>query len=644
MAKEFLDRDISWMSWNDRVLDESTRKRNRTGERVNFLGIAGNNLAEWFRVRYPARLEEDSGGLKSVIAAVGKHYKRIMTTYREFNRRERLVRRVKDLSDGDRRWARDHFRHNIYPTLLPVTADKTRAGNIRSGMYVLALGEREDGEVLAYVEIPASLGRFVRVPGRRCVVAVEDLVRENLETVFRGMKILKSCPFTVLRSAEVYAQTDRNLGPYEAVAETLRERERSWITALEIGSDSGRCARAIQKLVNTTENTFTLVASLIRIGDLTSLPKDILRESELPRRCKIQSTWPPDLSVFDIIHRRDRLCFHPYESYDESVVRFVEEAAVDRRVRSIRITLYRVSDNSRIVDALLRAADAGKLVVVLVELKARFDEKHNMHVSSVLREGGVRIIYTRPDIKTHAKLCLVTREEKKGLRVYAHVGTGNYSESNSRLYTDYSFFTDRSGITGDLVKFFNILTSDQDNFRSRQVLYAPHNLKKAIVEEIERQGKRGRKGRIIVKCNALTDPGVAGKLLAAAENGCAVTLIVRSACIIQPGGNIDVCSIVGRELEHSRILVFGRDKPDIFIGSSDLMTRNLDRRNELLVRMDDPDIRRRILGHIELYLRDTENRRIIGKNYKYEEPGGGGKSLDCHREFEREAKRLSAEG
>ena len=319
---------------------------------------------------------------------------------------------------------------------------------------------------------------------------------------------------------------------------------------------------------------------------------------------------------------------------------------------SIRICLYRVSSRSEIIDALLKAADTGKLVTVLVELKARFDEKHNMQISNILRKGGIRIIYTKADIKTHAKVCLVTRMEKKGLRIYSHIGTGNYSESNSKLYTDYSYFSADRELGEELTQFFNILTSDQGDFKSHRVWYAPYNMKSEILDAIEGQIKRAKKGKkaeITVKCNALTDESVANKLIEAARDGVKLRLIVRSACIIQPQKNIEIYSIVGTYLEHSRVYIFGpRNSKDctVLIGSADLMYRNLSRRNELLIKVEQEDLKKRILNHIDLYLHDTVNRRRILPNYKYEDvkPDKKEDPLDCQAEFRKEAKKLSIEG
>lgn len=645
----FLNRDLSTLSFNLRVSDEAAKSSNKFGERVLFHGITFSNLDEFLQVRYPAVVELSTDSeIQEVATAVRKHYQTLSSRFIKFNKDRRIIKRVENLGKSARRWADKYFNQNVFPALLPITVDRARQANVRAGLYLLVVTDSDDEESVGYVEIPDCLDRFIQVPGKPYVIAIEDLVQSHIRDIIRGRKILRVCPFTILRSAEVYIQPDRYLDPYELIQETLHEREKSWITKLEIGSRNKGIVKTLRKLVPIDENTIVFTSDLIRLSDLKKIPSEIYRDNEKPRKQKIYQTFP-DTGIFDYIKKEDRICFHPYESYDGSVVRFIEEAANDPAVASIRISLYRVSDHSRIIDALLKAADSGKLVVVLVELKARFDEKHNMLLSTIMKEGGIRIVYTKPDIKTHAKLCLVTRMEKRGLRVYSHIGTGNYSESNSKLYTDYSYFTADQQIGHELTKFFNLLTADQDNFKSRHIIYAPYNLKSTIVDEINHQmklAKDKKSGKIVIKCNALTDEGIAERLVEAAKAGVRITLIIRSACIIRPMKNIQIFSVVGQQLEHSRIVVFGTGKHrKVYIGSSDMMTRNLSRRNELMILVEQKNLKARILNHLEMYLKDTVNRRMIQDQYQYTDmrPKKGERPYDCQEAFRREAKKLVIE-
>lgn len=648
--KELLNRDISFLSFNRRVCDEAAKKRHTLGDQVMFHGITFSNLNEFLMVRYPATVETESDEqIKEIVRAIGKHYTMLADKFRSFNKEHKIIRSMKSLSKDERKWADSYFKKSVFPALLPITVDKARKPNIHAGMYILVITEKDDEESVGYIEVPNMLDRFIQIPDKQGVIAIEDLVQENLKSIIHGCKIIRSCPFSILRSAEVYSQPDRHMDPYDLIKEVLLQREESWITQLEIGSDKKECIKTIRKLLPISPNTIIFATERIRLSDLKKIPSGIYKTGNFPRKLKIYNTFPTE-SIFEYIKRKDRLCFHPYESYEDSVVRFLEEAASDPSVVSIRICLYRVSNRSRIIDALLKAADSGKLVIVLVELKARFDEKHNMQVANILREGGIRIVYTKPDIKTHAKVCLITRKEKKGIRIYSHIGTGNYSESNSKLYTDYSYFTADQEIGSDLTQFFNLLTSDQGDFKSNKIVYAPYNLKSEIVDNINKQiklAKHGKTAKITIKCNAITDEGVAKKLIEAASAGVKITLIVRSACVIQPQKNIEIYSIVGSQLEHSRVYTFGSGKDQkVYIGSADLMTRNLSRRNELMILVEPKDIKERIINHIKMYLHDTCNRRKILPDYKYEDikPDKDKKPYNCQDEFRREAKRLAIEG
>lgn len=651
MSKEplpYLSRDIAWLSFNRRVSDEMY-KNIPLGDKVLFQGITYSNLDEFMMVRYPASTEYSTDTeLADLIRAISEHYTEITSRFRKFNKSKKLIRPISSLNKDDKKWVDKYFEENVYPSLQAITFDRTKNLNLHSGIYVLVMYERNDEPMSGYIEIPHGISRFVTIPNKKFVVTVEDMIRENIKRIFLNSRNYTVTPFVIARSAEVYVQSDRYTDPFQLISETLREREKSWITYLEVGSDKRCVHKLLRKVLPLHQNTITFTSDLVRLQDLKSFPTDVYDVEQLPRKFEPVDTFPTT-GIFSYIRKHDRLCYHPYESYRASMVRFLEEASVDPDVVSIKISLYRVSDNSRIIDALLKAADKGKLVTVLVELKARFDEHHNMEISNILREGGVRIVYTKPDIKTHAKVCLVTRKEKKGLRIYSQIGTGNYSESNAKQYSDYSYFSADQELGRDLTQFFNLLTSDQGTFKSKKIIYAPYNMREEITERINEQIKRAKNkksARIIIKCNALTDDKIADKLVEAAVAGVKVTLIIRSACIIQPQKNIKMRSIVGRFLEHSRVFVFGSGKDvKVYIGSADAMRRNLSMRNELLLLVEKQDIRDRILKHINMYLKDTVNCRKILPGYKYEDVSRkkkkGKKQYNSHSEFIKEAKKLA---
>lgn len=646
MGTKYLNRDVSWLSFNLRVSDEAKHDW-PLQDKVLFHGITWSNLDEFLQVRYPIELETISDvDLQEFLDAVTNHYLTLSKRFKKFNDKYQIIRKVKDLKKSQLEWAEKIFRRDVFPALQPITIDKSRQINPRAGTYVLFRTEYEEDEYVNYVELPSGISRFIPVPNERYAIDVLDLLQYFKSSIFKDRKFLGSVCFSISRSAEVYAQNDLYSDPYELIQRTLRERARAWITKLEVGSNKKSDIKLIRSLLPITSNTITFASDYVKLSDLKSISSSIYEEKERSKKREPYDTWPAG-SVFDYIRKEDRLAFHPYESYQTTMVRFLEEASVDPDVVSIKISLYRVSDNSRIIAALLKAADKGKNVTVLIELKARFDEHHNMEISKTLREGGVRLVYTDPNMKTHAKLCLVTRKEKKGLRIYAQVGTGNYSESNSKQYTDYSYFTANQEVCFDLTRFFNLLTSNQGTFKSRHIVYAPHNMREILSDNIDEQiklAKKGKKARIICKCNTMADDKMADKLYEAAKAGVKVTMIIRGACIMQPTKNIKIYSIIDQKLEHSRVYVFGYGKNcKVEIGSADLMYRNLSRRNELLIQVDTPELKKRLLKHMEIYLKDNTNRRVILPKYKYEElkPSKKESAFNAQEAFWKEAKRMA---
>lgn len=644
---KYLNRDISWLAFNQRVSDE-TQKNIPLSSRVLFHGITFSNLDEFMMVRYPASLE--STDTESFVDAVSKHYTMLTKRFRKFNKEHDLIRKVKDLKSESRSWLDKKFKDDIFPALQPITIDKSRPINPRAGIYLLVITEDKstDEEFVNYIELPRMLNRFIAIPEKHYCVTIEDLIQENLKQIFKDRKIVNSYAFSILRSAEVYVQSHKHqhLDPYELINATLHEREKAWITMLEVGTTDRKEVKRIRNLIPLTANSLIFASDRVRLSDLKKMPSSIYTPKDIPKKRVPYNTFP-NTSIFDYIRKEDRLTFHPFESYETTMVRFLDEASTDPGVVSIKISLYRVSDNSDIIQALLRAADKGKSVTVLVELKARFDEHHNMEISDILREGGVRLVYTAPNMKTHAKVCLVTRKEKKGLRIYSQIGTGNYSETNAKMYTDYSYFTANQEIGLDLTKFFNQICSDQGNFKSRKIVYAPYNMREVITENINdeiKKAKHGKKASIICKCNTFADTDIADQLVKAAKAGVKVTLIIRGACILPPTKNLKIYSIIGEHLEHSRIYCFGSGKSaKIYIGSADMMHRNLSLRNELLILIEQNNIRQRLLKHLEYYIRDNTNRRIIKDNYEYKdvEPGKDDKKFTAQEAFWKEAKKLA---
>lgn len=648
---KLLNRDISWISFNQRCLDETDRKNIPLGERAMFFGIVASNLTEFMQVRYPIEILLEMDDIDDFKDAIASFYQKMIKRWHKFNKNFQLVVPVDELKKSSAKWVEQTFKTEVFPILQPMNVDKSKSLNLHPGTYLLVRTRKSksDSEKMQYIEIPKGLDRYIAVPGKKFCVSVIDLIQDNLNFMFKDRKIVSSFPFTILRSAQVFDQIDREQDAYTQIVKTLKERERSWITALEVGSTEKSDIKLLRNLLPLRNDSIIFASKEIGLSALKSLPSEIYSDKDKCRKFKPVKTFPKT-SIFDYIKSKDRIAFHPYESYDQTMVRFLQEAAADPNVVSIKISLYRVANNSKIVDALLKAADKGKTVTVLVELKARFDEHHNIEIATILREGGVRIAFTNPDIKTHAKLCLVTRKEKKGLRTYAQIGTGNYSESNAKQYTDYSYFTADQDMCFDLTRFFDLMTSDQGVFKSRKVIYAPYNMKDTIKEEIKTEVKRaksGKDGYIFIKCNGFTDIEIAEAILDAGKAGVKITMLVRGACVIEPTKNIKIYSLVGRFLEHSRVYQFGTGKnARIYIGSADLMGRNLNRRHELLILVENQEIRERLMNHLKVYMKDNTNLRKILPGYKYEmvdQPEKKKNQFSAQDWFVNEAKEMGLE-
>ena len=646
---EILNRDYSWLKFNERVLEETTRTSYPLQECVIYHGIVHSNLDEFLQTRYPATSDMyDEDGLKAFIKTIQEHYHLLERGWEECNNIHELMLSSLDMGTDNRNWVKNYFRKNIYPTLQPVTLSNAKVLDPRTTITIFVVtSDDKDRTYLNYVEIPHMLPRFIITPDGKHVVPIEVFVTSNLEYLFKGVKIDSYCTFRILRSAEVYVQSDSYRDQYEMIELTLKEREKSWITMLEVAGNNKQI-EMLKALIPVTDNTIILkVSSLSTVGlaALKKIPSSIFSTKAQARTYEPSNPFPNDKKIMDYIKEADRLVFHPFESYRDTFVRFIEEAADNEDVISIKITLYRVADKSRIIDALIRAAENGKQVTVLVELKARFDEGHNIKISRILREAGVRLVYGSPDLKTHAKLCLVTAIQGNKTVIYSHIGTGNYNESNAKQYTDYSYFTADKQTGYDLTRFFNLLTSTQEKFKSKKIFYAPYNLRDEIIEQIENQiklAKANKPARIIFKCNSLTDDKVSKALTDAANAGVEVTLIIRGACVIPYQENINVYSIVGRFLEHSRIYLFGKGKNEsIYIVSNDIMYRNLNRRNELMLKVEPKELKDRIKSHLKLYMTDTENRRTRIGDYDYfwEQDTAFVKRVDCQQQFIREASK-----
>ena len=644
---KYLDRDISWLSFNRRVSDE-TEKKIPLQSKILFHGITHSNLNEFLMVRYPSMFEyADNDTISLFQKKVLDHYNELHGRFNKFQSKHKkdLFPTYSKLSKTEKRHVKSVFNEKIYAGLQVIGCDLSQRIYLHGGMYIFFAYRINNTDRYSYTEIPSYIPRFIPTGIGTRVVPIEDVIKSQADKLIVGATDIKVVPFAIARSAEVYLQNAKYRDPYKMIQDTLKEREKSWITYVEIRSCNSNIERTLMNILPTEERTLILRSNIINLMDLKRFPGDGFTGDDRSKKYEPIVTFP-NTGIFDYIEKSDRIAYHPYESYQSSMVRFLEEAANDPKTVSIKISLYRVSDNSRIIDALLKAADKGKQVVVLIELKARFDEHHNMEISNILREGGVRIVYTKPDIKTHAKVCLVARKIDGKIKIYSQVGTGNYSESNAKQYSDYSYFSARQDLGKDLNKFFNLITSEQGTFKSDRIIYAPYNMRDELMYQIERQMKfagKGKRARIIAKCNSLTDDKMADKLIAAANAGVKVILIVRGACVLEPQKNIKIYSIVGTFLEHSRVYLFGYgSRSVVYLGSADLMYRSFNKRFELLMKVENHKLKNRLIKHLQMYLKDNTNRRVILPNYQYRDiKHKKSKRYSCQEEFYEEAKGLA---
>jgi polyphosphate kinase len=619
----YFDREESWLRFNQRVLELAEDESLPLLERVRFLAIFASNLDEFFMVRVAGRVRRMATGLP-VEAITGLPTDQILEhtldTARELSLRHaeyfngRIVPalaeagieilRWKELSAGEQESLHQLFRDRIYPVLTPLVVDPAHPFPYISGLSlslaVMVADPRTGVTMFARVKVPPLLPRFLTV-GQYRFVPLEDVIAAHLGELFVGLDVLEQHVFRVTRTRELEVDEDVTEDLMQSLERELLRRRFEPAVRLEV--EESISAEVLEKLVTELgieRSALYHLPAPLDLSGLNAIADLDLRKLKYPGFVPSESALPQDTSIFSTLRKRDVLVHHPYDSFASTVERLTVEAAADPRVLAIKQTLYRTSDTSSIVEALIDAAEAGKQVVVVVELKARFDERANILWARKLEESGCHVVYGFVDLKTHCKIALVVREESDGtLRRYCHIGTGNYNPSTARLYEDFGLLTADSAVGGDATDLFNHLTGYSLKSSYNRFLVAPEALRPGLLERIEEQTARrlaGKPARIQLKCNAIVDEAVIDALYRASRAGVPVDLWVRGICAVRPGvpglsETIRVRSILGRFLEHSRIYVFGDGDGDgeAWIGSADLMHRNLDRRVELLVRVTDAD-------------------------------------------------------
>lgn len=665
--KVFYNRELSWIQFNRRVLEEALDKNHPLLERVKFLSIFSNNLDEFVMIRLSGlwrqaaagALERPPDGLspKEQIAGIRSDLlpllKEATSCWKdhllpELKSEGIIINRMDELSPEQRKVARETFIRDIFPIVTPMAFDVSHPFPFISSLSLnlaVIINDTKRGRLFSRVKVPRSPGqRFVRLTGpgdtgghEHRYVLLEDLIADNLDLLYPGMDVVASYPFRVTRDADFEIEEDEASDLLSTIEESVEHRRIGRPVRLEVDCSIPEWIREMlaSKLNLNPEqvDTSTGPLGMADLMELAGINRPELKDT--PFLPSVPEGLNSEKTIFRSIRKRDYLLYHPYDSFIP-VVSFIRQAARDPDVLAIKQTLYRVGQNSPIVEALMEAREQGKQVTVLVELKARFDEENNIIWARALERAGVHVVYGLIGLKVHAKLCMVVRRESSGLVTYTHLGTGNYNAQTARVYTDLGIFTADPAVGADAADLFNALTgySAKTEYRTLLVSHGKMGrMREDLIARIEREIRIHReygKGYIAFKCNSLVDPALIAALYRASREGVAIHLQVRGICCLRPGipgfsDTITVSSIVGRFLEHTRIYYFrNAGEEEVLIGSADLMPRNLDGRVEILYPIRDPAIRDAVIKTIlQVHLKDTVKMRLMNKDgtYRRVEPG-----------------------
>lgn len=652
----YFNRELSWLKFDDRVLGEAMDSDNLLLERLKFLSITASNLDEFFMIRV-ASLKDmvNAGYTKTDIAGMTakeqlghidkETHQLVLRQYSTYNQ---LISQLKNegieildkkssLTKQQSDYIEMYFTENVYPVLTPMAVDSSRPfplirnKSLNIGAIVHKKGDLDKTIEFATVQVPAVLDRIVIVPGddnRKCIILLEDIIEKFIDRLFLNYDIVSTCQFRIMRNADLTIDEEEAADLLKEIEKQIKKRQWGEVIRLEINGNCDPALVAILKneLFIKEEDTYYIDGPL----DLTFLMKlyglDGFDYLKLTKHVPVPVADIKDSgSIFEAIKARDILMHHPYESF-EPVVDFIKQASTDPDVLAIKQTLYRVSGNSPIIAALATAADNGKQVTVLVELKARFDEENNIVWARKLEHAGCHVIYGLVGLKTHSKITLVVRREEDGIRRYVHLGTGNYNDATAKLYTDIGLFTCKKSYGEDATAVFNMLSGYSEPKAWNKLSLAPLWLKGRFLELIngeKNNARLGKNARIIAKVNSICDPDIIAALYDASIAGVKIELIVRGICCLKTGipgvsENITVRSIVGNFLEHSRIFYFENDgDPLIFCGSADWMPRNLERRVEILFPIEDSRLKKKIIHILDCELADNVKAHIMNSSGEY---------------------------
>lgn len=670
----YSNRELSWVMFDKRVLSEATDQDNPLFERLKFLGISASNLDEFFMVRvaslkdmvHAGYSKPDIAGMTPTeqLGALSRvTHELVEQQYAIYNRQilpglaengVRVIERHEDLTEKEAAFVDSYYEENVYPVLTPMAVDSSRPFPLirNKSLNLGALVMKKDGDEsleFATVQVPSVLDRLVEIPAKdaqtKTVILLEEVIERNIHKLFMNYDIVSSCPFRIMRNADLTIEEDEAEDLLKEIERQLKRRQ--WGQAIRLEVEEGideRLLKIIEEELRVSDEEIYRIAGPL---DLTFLMKmyglsgyEHLKEKRYARPCPV-----PELSgeydIFEKIREKDILLFHPYESFTP-VVDFIRQASRDRDVLAIKQTLYRVSGNSPIIAALAQAAENGKQVSVLVELKARFDEENNIVWAKMLEKAGCHVIYGLLGLKTHSKITLVVRREEDGIRRYVHLGTGNYNDATAKLYTDVGLFTAAPSIGEDATAVFNMLSGYSEPPGWNKLSLAPLWLKDKFLFLIGREKENalaGRGGHIIAKVNSLCDKDVIEALYEAGAAGVRIELIVRGICCLKTGlpgigDNITVRSIVGNFLEHSRIFYFENNgKPEYYCASADWMPRNLERRVEIMFPVDKPELQRKLMSILQTQLEDNVKAHILTAEGVYEKAPREAGAVNSQLEF-----------
>jgi polyphosphate kinase len=655
----FINRELSWLEFNDRVLAEARNATLPIHERLKFLSIVSGNLDEFFMVRVAGLKQQASGGVaelpadgmlpqEQLIAISERAHQMVTEQYRVWNRELvpllsanglNLLSRD-NLTAEQKAAARQAFQSQVFPALTPLAVDPghpfphLRNKSLNLAMVVRRSERRRKKDAteasMAVVQVPSVLPRLVSLPAAsgNAFLLLEELISLHASELFPGFAVEQSCAFRVTRNWDIDVDEEESIDLLASIQQELRRRDRGAAVRLEIDDSASQFIESVLTgALKLSPSDVYRVHGPLQVSDLTAVSDvDPRPENRVEPFVPAQPAFMKEDSIFTAISQRDLLVHHPYESFDP-VVRLLEEAADDPNVLAIKQTLYRTTGDSPIGRSLVRASENGKQVAVLVELKARLDEANNIAWARRMEDNGVHVVYGLIGLKTHCKVTLVVRREGNGIRRYVHIGTGNYNPATARVYTDVSLFTVRPEIADDVTALFNLLTGYSTQPNWKRLAVAPNTLQSKVLELIERETARARKGepaRVLAKMNALVDPVTIRALYAASQAGVEIDLLIRGICCLRPGvpgvsERIRVYSVVDRFLEHARVFAFGTGAAtDVFISSADWMPRNFHRRVEVMAPVEDPALKLRLLDEvIGIGLKDNVKARQLQPDGSY---------------------------